>query len=217
VNVRRTRNLGVCAHVRRLKQRPDIGAPMATCLAHEQRLEIRQPDIIGPTVCVEHDRMRTSIIAAVDDAVVHDFAALLKSYRVNRVTGDRYAGEFPRELFRKHGVAYDLAKQTKSELFRDLLPLLNSGRIVLPRNDRLQGQIVGLERRTSAVGRDTISHPDRGHDDVANAVAGAAALSKFGGYDTSLLWVSGPDDDSGAAWERVRFQAFINSGGRIRL
>ena len=120
-------------------------------------------------------------------------------------------GEFPRELFRKHGIAYDLAKQTKSELFRDLLPLLNSGRIVLPRNDRLQGQIVGLERRTSAVGRDTISHPDRGHDDVANAVAGAAALSKFGGYDTSLRWVSG-DDDSGDAWQRVRFQAF-NSGG----
>ena len=150
------------------------------------------------------------------DAVVDDFAALLKSYRVSRVTGDRYAGEFPRELFRKHGIAYDLAKQTKSELFRDLLPLLNSGRIVLPRNDRLQGQIVGLERRTSAVGRDTISHPDRGHDDVANAVAGAAALSKFGGYDTSLRWVSG-DDDSGDAWQRVRLQAFINSGGRIRL
>ena len=97
--------------------------------------------------------------------------------------------QFPRELFRKHGIAYDLAKQTKSELFRDLLPLLNSGRIVLPRNDRLQGQIVGLERRTSAVGRDTIAHPDRGHDDMANAVAGAAALCKFGGYDTSMAWV----------------------------
>ena len=39
------------------------------------------------------------------DAVVDDFAALLKSYRVSRVTGDRYAGEFPRELFRKHGIA----------------------------------------------------------------------------------------------------------------
>ena len=28
----------------------------------------------------------------------------------------------------------------------------------------------------------------------ANAVAGAAALSKFGGYDTSMRWVSGDDD-----------------------
>ena len=128
--------------------------------------------------------------------------------RVSRVTGDRYADEFPRELFR---AAYDLAKQTKSELFRDLLPLLNSGRIVLPRNDRLQGQIVGLERRTSAVGRDTISHPDRGHDDVANAVAGAAALSKFGGYDTSLRWVSDDDDDS--AWQRAVFKPSLIAGG----
>ena len=42
----------------------------------------------------------------------------------------------------------------------------------------------------------TISHPDRRHDDLANAVAGAAALSKFGGYETSLRWVSG----DGAAW-----------------
>jgi hypothetical protein len=45
------------------------------------------------------------------DAVVDDFAALLKSYRVSRVTGDRYAGEFPRELFRKHGIAYRQADQ----------------------------------------------------------------------------------------------------------
>ena len=144
--------------------------------------------------------------------MVDDFATLLKSYRVSRVTSDRYAGEFPRELFRKHGIAYDLAKQTKSELFRDLLPLLNSGRIVLPRNDRLQGQIVGLERRTSAVGRDTISHPDRGHDDVANAVAGAAALSKFGGYDTSLRWVSG-DDDSDPPGSASVFKPSLTAGG----
>ena len=58
---------------------------------------------------------------------------------------------------------------------------------------------------------DTISHPDRRHDDVANAVAGAATLSKFGGYDTSMSWVSG--DDDGDAWQRVRLQTFINSGG----
>jgi hypothetical protein len=64
----------------------------------------------------------------------------------------------------------------------------------VPRNDRLLGKIVGLERRTSAIGRDTMSYPDRGHDDVANAVAGAAALSKFGGYDTSMRWVSGDND-----------------------
>ena len=38
---------------------------------------------------------------------------------------------------------------SRPRVLSDLLPLLNSGRIVLPRNDRLQGQIVGLERRTA--------------------------------------------------------------------
>jgi len=39
------------------------------------------------------------------EAVIEDFAILLKTYRVTRVNGDRYAGEFPRELFRKRGIA----------------------------------------------------------------------------------------------------------------
>jgi hypothetical protein len=35
-------------------------------------------------------------------AVVDDFAALLKSYRVSKVIGDHYGGEFVKEPFRKH-------------------------------------------------------------------------------------------------------------------
>jgi hypothetical protein len=127
------------------------------------------------------------------EQVIGDFAALLRSYRITQVTGDRYAGEFPRELFRKHGIDYQLATLTKSELFRDFLPLLNSVRVTLPRNERLVAQIVGLERRVSAAGRETITHPDHGHDDLANAVAGAARLSQYGGYDHSFRWVSGPE------------------------
>jgi hypothetical protein len=127
------------------------------------------------------------------EQVVADFAALCQSYRVAKVVGDHYAGEFPRELFRKHGIAYEVSKQTKSELFRDLLPMLNSSRITLPRNDRLVHQIVSLERRVAAGGRETITHPDRGHDDLANAVAGAAKLSRYGGYN--FWWPIGPDED----------------------
>ncbi len=121
--------------------------------------------------------------------VVAEFAQLLKSYRVSGVTGDRYAGEFPRELFRKHGLSYALSEQTKSDLFRDLLPRLNSGSIVLPRHDRLISQLVSLERMVSRAGKDSISHPPNGHDDMANAVAGAAAVATGGGYDSSLSWV----------------------------
>ena len=69
-------------------------------------------------------------------AVVDDFAALLKSYRISTVIGDHYGGEFVKEPFRKNGISYELCKQPKSDLFRDMLPLLNSGHISLPRHDR---------------------------------------------------------------------------------
>ena len=57
-----------------------------------------------------------------------------------------------------------------------MLPLLNSGRIVLPKSDRLVNQLTGLERRVSRSGKDQIDHGPNGHDDLANAVAGAADL-----------------------------------------
>jgi hypothetical protein len=104
-----------------------------------------------------------------------ELAPWLASYRITGVTGDHFAGEFPRELFRKHGIRYQVCKQSKSDLYRDLLPLLNSGHIVLPRNDRLVAQIVGLERRVTRVGKDDISHPPHQHDDLSNAAAGLAS------------------------------------------
>jgi hypothetical protein len=108
------------------------------------------------------------------EAVIDDFATLLKTYRITRVVGDRYAGEFPRELFQKRGIAYVCAEKPKSDLYRDLLPLLNSGRVVLPRSDRLVNQLTGLERRVARSGKDSIDHGPGSHDDLANAVAGAA-------------------------------------------
>ena len=127
------------------------------------------------------------------ESVIDDYAALLKSYRVTLVTGDRYAGEFPREQFRKRGIEYKLADKTKSDAYRDLLPLLNSGRIVLPRSERLINQLVGLERRTSRGGRDSIDHAPNSHDDVANAVALAAAAAATAGKAHGA-WISTYDD-----------------------
>ena len=53
------------------------------------------------------------------------------------------------------------------------LPLINSGRVELLDRPRLVAQLCGLERRTAWGGRDSIDHGPGGHDDVANAVAGA--------------------------------------------
>ena len=70
---------------------------------------------------------------------------------------------------------YEVSELTKSDLFRDLLPRLNSASITLPRHDRLISQLASLERVTSRAGKDCITHPPNGHDDVANAVAGVAS------------------------------------------
>jgi hypothetical protein len=108
--------------------------------------------------------------------VVDEFASLARAYGIARVVGDRYAGEWPREQFRKRGIHYAVSEKAKSDLFRDLLPFLNSGRIVLPRSDRLVSQLTSLERRTARSGKDSIDHGPGGHDDLANAVAGACDL-----------------------------------------
>jgi hypothetical protein len=133
------------------------------------------------TLAIAHKEGERVVIDAVrevkppfsPEATINDFAILLKSYRINKVTGDKYAGEFPRELFRRRGVTYWTSDKSKSDLYRDLLPALNSGRILLPRNDRLINQLVGLERKTTRLGKDSIDHAPGGHDDIANAVAGA--------------------------------------------
>jgi hypothetical protein len=105
--------------------------------------------------------------------VVAEYAALLKSYGCTRVTGDRYAGEWPREQFRMHGIEYVVADRPKSDLYRDLLPLLNSGHVRLLDDPRMLNQLLHLERHTGRSGKDLIDHAPRQHDDLINTVAGA--------------------------------------------
>ena len=111
------------------------------------------------------------------EAVCAEFAAALRSYGVTKVTGDRYAGEWPREALCRHGIAYDLSDRVRSELYLDVLPVLNSRRAELLDLPRLAGQLCGLERRTSRSGRDSVDHGPTGHDDLANVVAGALLLA----------------------------------------
>jgi hypothetical protein len=119
------------------------------------------------------DAVREIVPPFSPEAVVSEFAALIKSYGLRSVTGDRYGGEFPRELFRRHGVDYRISERTRSDLYLTLVPAINSRRVSLLDLTRLEAQLVGLERRTARGGRDSVDHPPGGHDDVANAVAGA--------------------------------------------
>lgn len=106
-------------------------------------------------------------------SVVDEHAKMLRLYGLNRVTGDRYAGAWPTEAFEKHGITYEASELTKSDIYRDFLPFLNSGRIDLLDITRLIDQLCRLERRTVRGGRDTVDHPQNEHDDIINAAAGA--------------------------------------------
>ena len=100
------------------------------------------------------------------------FGRTLRRFGITRVIGDKYAGEWPRARFAEHGIAFEQSARPKSDLYCDLLPLLNAKRVELLDNPRLAAQLVGLERRTARSGRDTVDHSPGGHDDLANVVAG---------------------------------------------
>jgi hypothetical protein len=152
------------------------------------------------------------------EAVIGEIAELCKAYRIGTVTGDRYAGGFSSEIFRRNRLNYQEAKSPKSDLFRDLLPMLTSRKILLPRNQRAVAQLVGLERQVGRSGNDSISHMPGGHDDIANAIAGASALAfNFGAFNSNYgEWIDGvrsPDVDPNAAWRKQQFEKHLANCG----
>jgi hypothetical protein len=107
------------------------------------------------------------------DEAIGRCVALLGRYGVTRITGDKYAGEWPVARFAEQGIEFEQSARPKSDLYGDLLPLINAGRVELLDLPRLSAQLCGLERRTHRSGKDSIDHAPGGHDDLANAVAGA--------------------------------------------
>ena len=138
------------------------------------------------------------------EAVIDEFAALLKVYRITKVYGDRYAGEWPRERFKQRGITYQPAEMPKSDLYRDLLPTINSGKVSLLDHPRLVTQLCCLERRTARGGRDSIDHAPGAHDDLANAAAGVITmLAQAGRYDPTFGLSSTHEVDR--SWEAMQY------------
>jgi hypothetical protein len=145
------------------------------------------------TLSVAHKEGERAVLDAVrevkppfsPESVVADFCKLLKTYRVHTVVGDRYAGLWPRERFLVHGVTYSAAAKPKSDLYRDLLPIINGARCELLDHPKLIAQLCALERRTWRGGRDSIDHPPNQHDDVVNCCAGALT-SLIGAVEQTL-------------------------------
>lgn len=105
--------------------------------------------------------------------ICSEFSETLRAYGLNEVHGDRYSGGWVVEGFQKYGVAYRVSEKSKSDLYLELLPLLNSGRVELLDHPKLVAQLANLERRTARSGKDSVDHGPGGHDDIINSAAGS--------------------------------------------
>jgi len=137
------------------------------------------------TLAIAHSENGIAVLDAIRERippfspkqVVKEFCELLKGYRVTHVHGDRYGGEWPREVFKDNGVQYRTSDKTKSDLYIGLLPLVNSQQCELLKHKKLISQLCNLERKTSRSGKDSVDHGPGGRDDVVNATAGALVFS----------------------------------------
>ena len=100
------------------------------------------------------------------------FVTVLKEYGLRSVVGDAYAGETFRQDFQGKGISHRVSELMKSEIYEEIEPLLNGGRIVLLDHPNLESQFLGLVWRANK-----IDHPNGEHDDYANGAAGALHLA----------------------------------------
>jgi len=125
------------------------------------------------------------------EAIVKEIAEIAKRYRLFTVTGDKYAGQWVREAFKRAGVTYDEATLRKSlsveavpldksTAYLEIEPLFAQGHIEILDHPTLIRELKNLERRPRAGGKTLVDHPHGGHDDHANALALAAAKARQG-------------------------------------
>jgi hypothetical protein len=105
------------------------------------------------------------------------FALLVQQYGCKKVTGDNFAAEWVATAWRSQGLTYERSDTPASALYLEALPQFMREQISIPDHPALIQELRGLERRTSRMGRDSVTHPPGGHDDYANALAGCLRVA----------------------------------------
>ena len=65
---------------------------------------------------------------------------------MRRAKADKHAEGFVKDLAQRAGVTIEADAPTKSDIYREMMPWMTSGKCRLPPLDRLVNQIFGLER-----------------------------------------------------------------------
>jgi hypothetical protein len=153
-------------------------------------------------------------------AVTADYAALLKDYHVESVTGDAYAAQWCANAWMNCGISYVRSSKSKSEIYRETLPLFTRGLVRLPDHAKLLRELRLLERSAHRGGKESIDHPRGGHDDYANAVCGALhTLSDYLGFslermlDDGVATTAEREREDRAAWQQHRLNTMLAAHG----
>lgn len=137
------------------------------------------------TICIGHrhgDRFIADVVAGQappfnPSVVTARMASMVQQYSCRKVTGDNFAAEWVATAWRSQGLIYERADMPASALYLEALPAFMREQISIPDHPVLIRELRGLERRTSRMGRDTVSHPPGGHDDYANSLAGCLRVA----------------------------------------
>jgi hypothetical protein len=156
------------------------------------------------------------------NAVVAEYAALLKEYRVRKLSGDNYSAAWVEMAWKAEGLIYERSELAKSGIYLESLPLFVRQVVAIPEQSTLTRELRLLERRTSRAGKDIVDHGRTGSDDYANSLCGLLYLltkKKKYRYDTSMKWVDGgkSEEETNAAWRRDRLFGHMTYGGNRRL
>ena len=136
---------------------PSGGSQDSACLAiaHVERRRVRgggQADVAVLDRAIEVRAPHSPALA------VAEFCRALTAFGLDRVFGDRYGGKTIADLFEACGqIQYVPAEDSKSDIYHDLLPLLNSGRVELLDSKRLLAQLLALEAGRRPLGGETRS------------------------------------------------------------
>jgi hypothetical protein len=164
------------------------------------------------------DCLREIVAPFNPEQATQELSRTLKSYHLNKVTGDKYAGAYPVEQFARFGIQFEQSAKPKSDLYIDLLPLLNSRRIELLDHPKLCTQLVSLERKTTRGGKDSIDHPPGGKDDLANACAGLASICvQAPTFDYAAFNGTAGGDTNASDYQRWRYNIYLESHGLVRI
>ena len=156
-------------------------------------------------VCIGHkenDRIVVDVVRSRQpkfnpEDVTLQYSELLKEYKIDEVTGDKFSGDFASNIWEKFGISYKKSAKTKAELYLESESAFNTERVELPNKKLAAMQFKMLVRKTRSGGRDSVDTPSGEPEDESNVISGVivAVQGKLcHAKPGTVSWVGKPAD-----------------------